>query len=257
MQLHYREYGQANATPLLLLHGLFGSSGNWHSIARALQDRFHILVPDLRNHGRSPHNPQMDYPSMAGDVIELLDAAGLECAYLVGHSMGGKAAMWLALHHPERVRGLVPVDMAPVTYQHSFDTLLEAFDSVVLDGLSGRTEADRQLACRLESPALRGYLLQNLLPRDGGWSWRMNLPALRKGMDDILGFPETESGKEYLGDTLFIHGGQSNYMRPEHARAAHACFPYARMRMIPDAGHWVYSDAPEAFLSILNGFFTT
>ncbi len=254
MQLHYREYGPADATPLLLLHGLFGSSGNWHSIARALQDRFRILVPDLRNHGRSPHDPGMDYASMAGDVLELLDASGLQSVYLVGHSMGGKAAMWLALHHPQRVRGLVPVDMAPVTYRHSFDNLLEALESVSLDGLSGRSQADRQLARQLDSPALRGYLLQNLLPSQGGWAWRINLPVLRKEMDHILGFPRMQAGTQYPGDTLFIHGGRSDYLSPEHAQAALGYFPHARMRMIPDAGHWVYSDAPEAFVSVLSGF---
>lgn len=255
MQLHYREYGERSDTrpSLLLLHGLFGSSANWQGIARKLEGRLHIVSPDLRNHGRSPHDPIMDYPAMAADVLGLMDDMDLQQPYLVGHSMGGKAAMWLTLQYPERVSGLVPVDMAPVSYGHSFDNILSALESLDLSTLANRNEADLQLVKRLETPGLRAYLLQNLARQDGAWAWRINLPVLRVRMADILGFPPA-AGKQFTGDTLFIHGGKSDYLSPAHAQTARELFPFARMRAVPEAGHWVYSEAPAEFLAALTPF---
>jgi esterase len=256
MQLHYREYGQrSHVTPtVLLLHGLFGSAANWHGIARRMQTRFHVLSPDLRNHGRSPHAARMDYPAMAEDILELVDALGLEQVCLVGHSMGGKAAMWLALEHQERVWSLVVVDIAPVVYAHDFSDLLDALESIPLKSLDNRTAADRTLAQSLDSEALRGYLLQNLVKEDGRWAWRVNLPALRHAMAQIVGFPEPAHNRQFPGDTLFLYGGRSNYLTPSNTAAARRLFPHARLRMIPQAGHWVYSDAPDAFVDTLGAF---
>ena len=207
MQLHYREYGQRNPSrpSLLLVHGLFGSSVNWHAIARRLESDWHIVCPDLRNHGRSPHDERMDYPAMADDVLELLDTLELEQAVPVGHSMGGKAAMWLALHHPQRVRALAVVDMAPFKYPHSFSAILRALEALPLETLQNRTAADKMLAKRLDSPPLRGYLLQNLTKENGRWRWRVNLTALRENMKNIVGFPEVD--QQFLGETLFIYCG--------------------------------------------------
>ncbi len=255
MQLHYREYGQRDpAQPsLLLLHGLFGSAVNWHGIARRLPERLHILSPDLRNHGRSPHSSTINYPAMAGDILRLLDTLGLEQSVLVGHSMGGKAAMWLALHHPQRVRALVVVDIAPARYRHDFSDILLALESVPLESVENRAAADKTLARSLSSSFLRAYLLQNLVKEDGRWRWRINVPALRLNMEKILDFP-TSAGRQFLGDTLFVYGGQSDYMDPDKAAAARDLFPFARMRLIPEAGHWVYTDAPEAFVTALSAF---
>jgi pimeloyl-ACP methyl ester carboxylesterase len=256
MDLYTREYGHPDpgSTSILLLHGLFGSSANWHGIARRLEESRHVLVPDLRNHGRSAWDDVMDYPAMAGDLIALLDARGIDQAILVGHSMGGKVAMWLALHRPERVRALVPVDIAPVRYDHSFAGILRALESVPLDSLTNREEADRALAEHLETAALRAYLLQNLVKQAGRWAWRINLRALGRNMANIVGFPEEASGRPYVGDTLFVYGANSDYVGPEHAAAARQLFPFARMRVIPGAGHWVYSDEPEAFARALEAF---
>jgi esterase len=253
VQLHYREYGRRapDRPGIVLLHGLFGSATNWHSIARRLEGRFHLLVPDLRNHGRSPHLPVMDYPVMAGDVMDLLERLRLEQVLVVGHSMGGKVAMWLALEQPERVHGLVPVDIAPVRYSHDFDTILGALESLDLTSLKDRTEADRLLAATLESPGLRAYLLQNLVKGTRGWAWRVNLAALRHDMQALQAFPATPRGRQFTGNTLFIHGGRSDYLGAPQAAAARRLFPHARMRVIPEAGHWVYSEAPAAFLAAL------
>ncbi len=254
MTLHFREYGQADKESVLLLHGLFGSSSNWHSMARGLEDRFHLLVPDLRNHGRSPHEEPMDYPAMAADVLHFMQSQGLERAHIVGHSMGGKLAMWLALHHPERVDKLCPVDMAPVSYSHGFSPLLDAMESIPLQSLQNRKEADEMLSMRLDNKSLRGFLLQNLVKEGDQWRWRLNLPVLRLHIKDIVSFPDIPDNTQFPGDTLFIHGGQSDYMKPEYAPIAMGFFPHARMRVIPQAGHWVYAEAPQEFLRILRGF---
>lgn len=256
VQLHYREYGRRDPSRpgLLLLHGLFGSAANWHNIARRLQGRRHILSPDLRNHGRSPHSDTMDYPAMAGDILRLLDTLGLEQVVPVGHSMGGKAAMWLALQHPRRVRALVVVDTAPVRHRHGFSDILQALESVPLESLQNRAAADKALAATLDSPLLRGYLLQNLVKEEGRWSWRINLPALRRNMEKIVAFPVPAAGRQFPGDTLFIYGGRSDYLNSDGVAAARGLFPHARMRPIPEAGHWVYSDAPGAFVAALSAF---
>ena len=254
MQLHYREYGNKDPShpSLLLLHGLFGSSVNLHAIARRLEPEWHILCPDLRNHGRSPHAERMDYPAMADDILKLLDALGLEQVVLVGHSMGGKAAMWLTLQHPQRVRALAVLDIAPVRYHHSFGGILEALGSLPLETLQNRTTADKALAESIDSPPLRGYLLQNLVKEDGRWGWRVNLAALRENIRNIVDFPVTE--EQFPGKTLFIYGGRSDYVTVEHTAAIRGFFPHARLRPIPEAGHWVYADAPEAFVSALEAF---
>jgi esterase len=195
----------------------------------------------------------MDYPAMAADIIELLDEQGLESVYMVGHSMGGKVAMWLALQHPQRIKALAPVDMAPVKYSHSFANILDALEALPLPTLTGRSDADARLSQRLDSSGLRAFLLQNLIKQQDQWRWRINLPALRKGMPDILDFPAL-GDLQYLGETLFIYGGKSDYLNPARFQQAQRFFPYARLRLIPQAGHWVYAEAPEAFNKALTGF---
>ncbi len=255
VKLHYREYGNpiTGKPALVLLHGLFGSAINWHTIAKQLADEHHVVVPDLRNHGQSPHDDDVSYPSMAGDVLELLDELRIEQACLVGHSMGAKVAMCLALEHGERVAGLVSVDMAPVRYPDHFSEIFAALESLPLSDIEDRRQADELLADSLESPMLRGYLLQNLEKKDGRWRWRMNLPALSAGRQTLFDFPEC--GTQYLGPALFIYGGNSDYVKPEYSPAIHQYFPYARERAIAGAGHWVYAEQPDTFIDVLTGFF--
>lgn len=253
--LYLREYGDSGdgRPPVLLLHGLFGSSTNWHSIARRLSESRRVLAPDLRNHGRSPSRTPMTYPAMAEDLIYLLDEQGIGQAALVGHSMGGKAAMWLALTKPERVQALVVADMAPVTYQHSFDGVLAALGSLDLNALTDRREADAQLARHLDTPGLRAYLLQNLLKDGDGWRWRINLSVLNGSMGDILGFPDA-TGRQYPGPAFFIYGNESDYVTGKQLQSIRALFPLARLRGVPNAGHWVYADQPDAFLNAIVSF---
>lgn len=253
-----RDYGDPGTglPPVLLLHGLFGSSTNWHSIARRLAETRRVLVPDLRNHGRSPHRKPMNYPAMTEDLAALLDDQEIDEAALVGHSMGGKVAMWMALTSPERVQALVVADIAPVAYRHRFGDILRALDSLDLLGLRNRREADEQLAQSLEEPGLRGFLLQNLVKVGNAWRWRMSIPVLTRFMDDILGFPDA-APRQYPGPSLFIYGADSDYVTARQLPAIRTFFPLARLRSVPKAGHWVYADRPEAFLRALQGFLPT
>ncbi|MES9843521.1 MAG: alpha/beta fold hydrolase [Candidatus Sedimenticola sp. PURPLELP] len=256
MKLHYREYGsfREGRPSLVLLHGLLGSSSNWHSIARNLEKDFHLLVPDLRNHGRSPHDPEAGYVALAMDVLALIDDQGFDSVVLVGHSMGGKAAMWLSLDQPDLVAGLVVVDVSPVQYPNRFGTILNGLNGIDLDCIDNREEADRQLAPVLDQKALRQYLLQNLVQEDGGWRWRVNLDAITSSMDKIVDFPDIPDSSQYLGPVQFIYGGNSDYVLPEHEKFIRDAFPFARLRSIPGAGHWVYSEKPDLFLQALNSF---
>lgn len=257
MKLYFREYGSySDQRPtLIFLHGLLGSSSNWHSVARKLEARFHIVVPDLRNHGRSPHIESMDYPAMGHDLMRFIDDQGLDSSLLVGHSMGGKVAMWLALAQPELVSGLVVVDIAPVNYPNRFQSIFAALCRIDTKNLESRAQADRMLAPDIGEPGLRQFLLQNLERRDGVWRWRNNLAVLSREIDTIAGFPGLLQRNSYPGPVLFIRGGASDYLKAEFQPRIRSLFPRARFRVIADAGHWVYAEQPEAFCVALNSFF--
>lgn len=254
MLLNIREYGDASAAPLVLLHGLFGSAANWGTVARALAPRYRVIVPDLRNHGQSPHHPVHDYPSMVGDLVETLDGLRIDRALLVGHSMGGKVAMHLALQYPARVAGISVVDMAPVAYQHSFDAVLAGFSAVDLAALRDRADADRQMATRIAGKGVRAFLLQNLVKQPDGWVWRLDLDTLAAAQRAITGFPEPPPGTRYDGPAAFIHGELSDYVRPSHRPRIRELFPQARLCQVAEAGHWVYADRPQGFSDCLDDF---
>jgi pimeloyl-ACP methyl ester carboxylesterase len=256
VKLHFREYGNySDQRPtLIFLHGLLGASSNWHSIARKLEDRFHIIVPDLRNHGRSPHAETVNYPVMALDLAELIDDQGLDSALLVGHSMGGKVAMWLALTQPGLVSGLVVVDIAPVNYPNRFESIFVSLSRIDIENLKSRGQAEQTLAFDIGEQGLRQFLLQNLERREGAWRWRSNLSVLNREMHAITGFPEAADSGNYPGPVLFIRGGASDYLKPEFQPRIRALFPHTRFRVIAGAGHWVYAEQPEAFYAALTGF---
>jgi pimeloyl-ACP methyl ester carboxylesterase len=256
VKLNYREFpsGSGDGRPLVLLHGLFGSAANWGRVARELSDRFHVIVPDLRNHGRSPHAAEVGYPAMSGDLIELLDGLRLDSAGLIGHSMGGKVAMWTALQARDRVDELVVVDMAPVRYGHDFEEVLAPLRALPLAAVSSRRDADARLGAALPDPALRGFLLQNLESEAGRWRWRLNLEALSEGVSSIVGFPDPGANVRFPGKTLFLYGGKSDYLRPEHHAEIRRLFPYARLRALAGAGHWVYADKPVEFVQAVRAF---
>lgn len=246
VSLYYREYG-TDGPAIVLLHGLFGSSANWGSIARELSGRYHVIVPDLRNHGQSPHVDDMDYPAMAGDVAALCGEFALDRPVIVGHSMGGKVAMCLALEQLDTVRALGVVDIAPVAYAHDFTAILDAFESVNLQALQRREQADQQMASYVPDPRVRAFLLQNLVRDADGWHWRLNLAALRANMSQITGFDCAHTGP-YDGPTQFIYGENSDYVLPDYHPRIRQLFPAAGFCSVANAGHWVYAEQREGFL---------
>lgn len=249
--LHYLEAG--DGPPLVLLHGMFGASANLRGLAQALSNRRRVISVDLRNHGRSPHADSMSYAEMAGDVRELLDRLDVSRATLAGHSMGGKVAMTLALAEPERVAALAALDIAPVAYARRYDNLIAALQSLELAGLESRQDADRRLRVGIPNHALRLFLLQNLVREGDRFRWRLNLAALARNMDELLGFPEFEAAR-YPGPALFLRGGNSGYVAEEHRAAIRARFPKARIETVSGAGHWLHADKPEETLAFLRGF---
>jgi len=251
LPLFLRSYGDpaSLATPILLIHGLFGSAVNWHTIVGRLHallgaDR-RLIVPDLRNHGQSPHDPILSYEAMAEDLIGLLDQLGIARAALVGHSLGGKVAMWLALNRPERVAALAVVDIAPVTYPARFGREIAALQKLDLRTLDSRRDADTRLVAAIPGAMMRGFLLQNLRKTEAGWGWRFNLAALPGAMAGLGTFPNAQ-GRQFPGPTAFIHGGNSDYVTAAQLPLIRTLFPHAELIAIPGAGHWVHADQPEA-----------
>ena len=241
--------------PVIVLHGLFGSAGNWRSIGRALADRYRVLLVDLRNHGASGWADEMGYPAMATDVRAVIETRGLGAATIVGHSMGGKVAMNLALTAPGTVQRLAVVDIAPVVNPPAHLPYIRAMRRIDAARLGRRNEADELLRGEVPDPAVRAFLLQNLVPgENGGLRWRINLAAIEREMPAISDAPEPEGASAFAGPTLFIAGGNSDYIRPQHWPRIVALFPNAKLVTIADAGHWVHAERPEAFLAALTGF---
>jgi pimeloyl-ACP methyl ester carboxylesterase len=237
------------APPILIAHGLFGSARNWGVIARRLSEARRVLAVDMRNHGDSFHAPRHRYPDLAADLAEVIAAHG-GVADVVGHSMGGKAAMALASSEPDAVRRLVVADIAPVAYGHSQQGLIDAMRAVDLSAVGTRRDADRQLAPLVPEDGIRAFLLQSL--DVAGGRWRLNLDALSDEMAHIVGWPEP--GGRFDGPSLFLSGAASDYVRPEHRETIRSLFPAARFAKIPGAGHWLHAEKPREFEAALAAF---
>jgi esterase len=232
------------APTLVIAHGLYGSGRNWGIIARRLADRREVVAVDMRNHGDSPRFPTQSYPEMAADLAEVIGTLGAPVD-LLGHSMGGKAAMQLALTEGGLIRRLVVADIAPVAYAHDQTRHARAMAAVDPTRIATRTEADAALAKGVEDPALRAFFLQSLDLRSQPPRWKLNLPVLEAEMPKIVGWPGTEG--HFDRPTLFLTGAESHYVRPEHRETIRALFPKARFARIPGAGHWLHAEQPRAF----------
>lgn len=245
MRLAITELG--GGPPVVFLHGLLGAGQNFGAIQKALAGRWRVLALDLRNHGSSPHAPGMTYPEMAADVAETLRAAGAWPASVIGHSMGGKVAMALALAEPAGVARLLVADIAPVPYRAAeFRTFLAAMQGLALKPGLTRREADAALAEAVPAPALRGFLLQNLLFAESPPRWRIGLAEIAGGMADITDWPDLPGS--YGGDVLVLAGDRSDYIEPGHHPLFLRRFPAARFRTMP-AGHWLHADNPQGFVA--------
>jgi esterase len=248
--LSYKSQGSAGP-PVVILHGLLGSSSNWRSIARRLAERHRVFALDLRNHGQSPHADDMSYRAMAGDVRAFLDTHDFDAATVIGHSMGGKTAMRLALDAPHRVERLVVVDIAPTLSEHDHLPWLRAMASLDMRRVSRRADAENMLEAAVPDAAMRRFLLQNLAGTAGGFAWRINLEAIENNLPALLDFPVDADLRPFTGSTLFVRGAQSDYLSPKHETVIRALFPHARMVTIEGAGHWVHAEQPARFLAAL------
>lgn len=255
--LHHPAATPSEAPPLVIAHGLYGSGRNWNVIARRLADRRDVFAVDMRNHGESPRFPTHSYPELAADLAEVIKDIGAKVD-LLGHSMGGKAAMQLALTEGDfgggLLRKLVVADIAPQAYNHDQSHHAQAMMVMDLHALTTRADADHRLeAAGVEDPALRAFFLQSLaIKAEDGPRWRLNLPVLAAEMSKIVGWPETQG--QFAGPTLFLTGAESHYVRPEHRAKIMALFPHARFAKLPAAGHWLHADKPRAFEETLRVF---
>jgi pimeloyl-ACP methyl ester carboxylesterase len=245
MELFYNQYGE-EGPPLIILHGLLGAHGNWHTLSRTrFSDEATVYALDQRNHGRSPHADRMDYTAMAADAREFIDRHGLDDVILLGHSMGGKTAMQTALSYPDVVDRLIVADMAPKAYEARHEPLLNALARIDPSTYEDRDAIDAALAEDVPSRPIRQFLLKNLDYDGERYTWRMNLDAIRKHYDNMnAALPPDET---FEGPTLFIRGGQSDYVDEDDLPDIRTRFPAARLVTIDGAGHWVHADAPTPF----------
>ena len=252
MRLHVIRTG--TGTPVVLLHGLFGFAGNWGRIQRRLAETHDVLAMDARNHGASPHDRDTSYPAMAADVAETMAAEGVAAAAMVGHSMGGKTAMRLALAHPGLVSRLLVADVSPVAYEPHFRGIAAAMQAIPLTPALTRAEANAALTAAAPDPSIRSFLLQNL--RFGATpTWRIGLDEIAAGLDRIESWdaPRIDGGT-YDGPVLVLRGERSDYVLPGHRPLFHALFPRVRFATLRDAGHMLHADAPDAFIATVQAF---
>ncbi len=254
MRLASEQHGRGGDAPLVIAHGLLGAGRNWSALAKRLAQRRKVIVVDMRGHGASAWSDDVSYPAMADDLAETIAAEAGGRADVMGHSMGGKAAMTLALNHPGRVRKLIVADIAPVEYDHSHADTLDAMAALDLGAVARRADADRALAPRIPNLALRAFVVQNLAIEDGAARWRPDIAALAAGMAGLVGFPKRFAHDSFAGPALFLRGGASDYVTPAMHGAIRARFPAARIETLEGAGHWLHAEQPEAFLAAVEGF---
>lgn len=250
MKLYYQTIGAGQ--PLIILHGLFGSSDNWRSIAKQLATQAQVITVDLRNHGRSPHSSEQTYALMVDDLAELFERLKLGKVDIIGHSIGGKVAMAFSQRHPQWLRKLVVVDIAPRQYSDEHSGIFEALLTLNLSLYTSRNEVDNALKVALPNKAVRQFLLMNLSLNGEQLSWRINLQALYANYSQLL--EAVCEDETIMIPSHFISGGQSDHIRDDDEDLIRTCFPYAEIVTIEQAGHWVHAEAPQQFLTKITEF---
>lgn len=249
MELNYKEYGSGE--PVIILHGLFGTLDNWQTFARQLSGEYSVFALDQRNHGRSPHTEEHNYHLMAEDLKQFMEEHWMFNAAVIGHSMGGKTAMQFALDYPGMVKKLVVVDIAPKAYSRSHDAIFEALLAMEPSQLKSREEAEWELA-HFDAD-IRHFLMKNLTRRkEGGFEFKMNLPALYQHYEDVLA--AVKSDHPFEGPALFVRGGRSRHVLPEDEAIIRELFPHAVVETIEKAGHWVHAETPAELLALVKKF---
>jgi esterase len=254
--LSYKSFGdEANSSCIVLLHGMLGNRDNWRSQARRLSTHFRVITPDLRNHGDSPHFPGMRYQDMAADVLALMDHLGIKQFDLLGHSMGGKVAMEIALNHAERLERLIIVDIAPKSYQLWHLGIFKALLSLPVADLTSRNQADEMLSEHIENPFERSFLLKNLKSNDdGGYSWQCNLKEITRAYLNIANFTQSEQSS-FDGETLFVSGEKSPYIDiMKDTSTIKSFFPTSSIQTIQNAGHTPHIEKADEFYKVMSEF---
>jgi len=231
---------------MIILHGLFGSSDNWFTIAKTFAETHHVYLIDQRNHGQSPHSDEFNYKILTDDLHEFVKDHQISDAIIIGHSMGGKTAMNFAVKYPSLVQKLIVVDIVPKTYPVHHDQILDGMDSIPLEKLQTRIEADEILSKYVSSADTRQFLLKNLLRRPGGsgFQWKINLPAIDKQIEEIGEGMQYEGS--FDGATLFIMGARSDYFQPGDGALIAKVFPQSKITTL-DTSHWVQAEKPIEF----------
>jgi esterase len=252
MKLHYRKYGQGQ--PLIILHGLFGQSDNWNSIAKQLgENNFEVYCVDQRNHGLSPHGDEWNYKAMSEDVLELIQDHQLQNIILLGHSMGGKTAMQFAIDHSATLDKLIVVDIAPKYYPLHHQTVLQALQAVDFSVVKTRREVEDILSQYISDFGTKQFLLKNIYWKENGeLDWRFNLKVIAEQIENIG--QETPTDKMCEVQTLFIRGEHSKYILDEDMNLIHDIFPRSMLETIEGAGHWVHAEKPTAFFDCVMNF---
>ena len=250
MKLHYRKYGKGN--PIVILHGLFGSSDNWQTLGKKFAENFEVHLVDQRNHGHSPKSNEFNYQLLSDDLYELITDLELENIILIGHSMGGKTVMHFAQQHPLLIKKLIVVDIGPKAYPMHHGIILEGLNSLDLSIIKSRGQADKQLSKFIEDIGVKQFLLKNLYwIEKGQLGWRINIPVLEKKMPDIVAaIPDNIVDTP----TLFIRGEKSNYIAEDDFQNIYDQFPNSEIETIYDAGHWVHAENPFSFYNMVMDF---
>lgn len=255
MQLHYRSYGEGQ--PVIILHGLFGMLDNWKTIAKKLSEDFMVYIIDLRNHGKSPHHPDMSYPIMAQDINQFMEDQWIFNAHIIGHSMGGKVALHLLDQYPDKIDKLCVVDIAPVTYQGNHQAIFNTLFNTPLTQYKTRSEIKDWMVQQLDDLSIVQFLLKNIgrSKEDGTFQWKMNLEAIHKAYPDILS--QELSSETDDKEILFIRGEQSDYITEQIQIQTKSKYPNAHFVTVEGSGHWVHAEHPAEFLKISLQFLHT
>ncbi|MBL7959195.1 alpha/beta fold hydrolase [bacterium] len=254
MKLHYVEYGKGHRKTVIILHGLLGSERNWHTIARRMSDRFHLLIPDLRNHGISPHDPVHSIVSMREDLEVFIAEHIHNPFYLIGHSMGGHVAMNYAFYHPAMLHSLIVEDIAPRSYGTGLIEIIQAMQDIHLSQFKEKKQVELALEYKIKNRGVRQFVVTNLVRHHDVLSWRVNLPALKHFAEHEIVRFKAHDYHEFKGPTLFIGGENSQYHLKKDESLIKKHFPKARIEMVEHAGHWIHHENPERFYKLVTDF---
>jgi esterase len=254
--IYHRQTGAEDGAPLIAIHGLFGSLENLGVVTRQLSDCYCVYALDLPNHGRSAHTNTITLTAMADAVVAWMKTVNLTKAHFLGHSLGGKVSMEIALRYPHMVDCLIVADIAPVAYRHRHQDVFDAFNAVDLAAIATRMDADKQMQPYVDQLSTRSFLLKNLeKSQDGHWFWRMNLDGLINAYAYLIA-ANSQDQPPFTGKVLFIKGEHSSYILPEHRDAILNLFPHASVKVINGTNHWLHAEKPDIFVGIVKRFLT-